>query len=105
MNFFIPFTSDPDQTQRICRRVKQRLIGMGFGPLDERVYQVSFRRDDQILFDTIGELCPITGETVMIIFKNDLGYLICSYSRGVAGGEPIIVKYSSIESVTFFDDI
>jgi hypothetical protein len=72
--------------------------------LEDRVYQVAFYRNDRMLTDTVGELCPITGETVMIIFKNDLGYLICSYSRGVAGGEPIIIKYSSVASVLSFDE-
>ena len=103
MDFFIPFTTDPEQTERICKRIEQHLAGMGFGPLSERVYQVKFHRDNQLMIDTVGELCPITGETVLVIFRNDMGYLICSYSRGGAGGEPVIAKYSTIESVTPFD--
>ncbi len=104
MTFFIPFAANPIQADRICQRTQQRLIALGYSPLTDRVYEIQFYRDGRLLTDTIGDLCPITGETVMLIFKNDVGYLVCSYSRGVAGGEPLIIKYNTIESVTLFDD-
>ncbi|MDB5241058.1 MAG: hypothetical protein JWP57_1683 [Spirosoma sp.] len=76
---------------------------MGYTPLSELVYQVTFRRDNQLVVDTVGELCPLSGELVLLIFSSDMGYLICSYSRGVTGGEPVIAKYNAVESVVFFD--
>jgi hypothetical protein len=103
MKFYIPFTTDAEQTNRICNRITQRLIGMGYGPFRDLVYQVTFRRDNQLVVDTVGELCPLTGEMVMVIFSNDTGYLICSYSRGVSGGEPLLARYNVVESVVLFD--
>lgn len=103
MKFYIPFSQDVEQTNRIRNRVKQNLMCMGYGPFYELVYQVTFRRDNQLVVDTVGELCPLSGEMVLLIMSNDMGYLICSYSRGVTGGEPIIAKYNTVESVIFFD--
>lgn len=104
MKFFIPSSVDAEQTERICRRVEKRLIGMGFSPLKERIYQISFYRNGQLVTDTVGQPCPLTGEITMLIFKNDVGYLICSYSRGIAGGDPLLVQFSTIQSVVAFDE-
>ena len=104
MKFFLPFSTTSRQAERICQRVEKRLTGMGFAPLKERVYQVIFYRDGQLVTDTVGQACPLSGEIVLMIFKNDLGYLVCSYSRGVTGGEPLLVQYSTIQSVTPFSD-
>ena len=46
MKFYIPFTTDAEQTNRICNRLTQSLIGMAYGPLGDLVYKVTFRRDN-----------------------------------------------------------
>lgn len=104
MEFFVPFSTNAQQAERICERIEKRLNGMGFSPLKERMYQVVFYRDSLLVTDTVGQICPLSGEIVMAIFKNDLGYLICSYSRGVTGGDPLLAKYSTVQSVTAFDE-
>lgn len=103
MKFFIPFSTNAEQAERICQRVEKRLVGMGFSPLKERMYEVIFYRDGHLIRDTVGQLCPLTGEVVMLIFRNDVGYLICSYSRGVAGGDPLLAQYGSVTAVTAFE--
>ncbi|GAB4054351.1 hypothetical protein [Spirosoma litoris] len=104
MKFFVPFSTNTEQAERICQRVEKRLIGMGFSPLKNRMYQVVFYRDELLVTDTVGHPCPLTGEIVIAIFKNDLGYLICSYSRGVTAGDPILAKYSTVQSAIAFDE-
>ena len=104
MKFFIPFSVNAQQMERVCKRVEKRLIDLGFAPLKERIYQVVFHRGNQLVTDTVGQPCPVTGEIVMMIFKNDVGYLVCSYSRGVAGGDPVLAQYNTVTSVTAFED-
>jgi len=103
MNFFIPQSSDQDQMERIYGRIQQRLQRMEYGPFYERVYQLVYRRNGHLLVDTVGDLCPISKETVIAILRNDRGFLICSYSCGAVGGEPIVINEGVVESVTLFD--
>ena len=104
MRFFIPFATDEPQMERIYTRIQHRLENMEYGPFHERVYRLIFRRDGSQVIDTVGELCPIKKETVIAIFKNDRGYMICSYSSGAVGGEPIVVNNQAIEAVDFFEN-
>jgi hypothetical protein len=104
MKFFIPLSTNDQQMERIYQKIVQRLIKMGYGPFHERTYQIKFRRDNQEIVDTVGEMCPISLETVLAILKNDRGFLIVSYSRGAVGGEPIVINYQIVESVTLFDE-
>lgn len=59
-------------------RIEKRLTGIGFTPLKERIYQITLYRDCYLVTDTIGQPYPLMGEIVMIIFRNDVVYLICS---------------------------
>lgn len=104
MKFFIPLSTDDQQMERIYHRIKLRLFKLGYGPFYERTYQIVFRRDSQLVVDTVGDLCPISLEKVLAIFKNDRGFMIVSYSRGAVGGEPIVINYGIVEAVTYFDN-
>jgi hypothetical protein len=103
MKFFIPLSSDPEQSERIFHRIQKRVLKLGYGTFHERTYQVIFRRDGKLAVATVGDLCPISLETVLAIFKHDHGYMIVSYSRGAVGGEPVIINNNQIEAATFFE--
>jgi len=102
MKFFIPLSTDEIQMERIYQRIEQRLLQLEYGPFYERTYQIIFRRDGQLMVDTVGDFCPISLETVLAIFKNDRGFMVVSYSRGAVGGEPIVINSGIVEAVTFF---
>ncbi|RYF73754.1 MAG: hypothetical protein EOO39_09880 [Cytophagaceae bacterium] len=102
MKFFIPFTVDPTQAERVYHRIAERIKGMGYDIKSERIYKVIFRRGDKLVSETIGAASD-NGEIVLTIFKDHVGYFICTYSHGVVWGEPTLARYSEVESVDFFE--
>ncbi|MBD2753072.1 hypothetical protein [Spirosoma validum] len=102
MNFFVPFTTDPEQAQLVCQWVETRLQQMGFSVFREPVFQVTSLHGSQPITNTVGQKSVCTGEVVMIILRNDLECLICSYSKGFMRGEPIRIPVSQVEAVLVF---
>jgi hypothetical protein len=103
MQFFVPFAVDQDQSKRILLRTLDNLVSASYQPLKELIYQLSCTIDQRQLTQTVGQLSAINDEVIMFIFKNDRGYLVCIYSRGVAWGQPIIIHYCDVHSVISFD--
>ena len=91
MKFFLPFTIDPIQAERVYDRIGERLKGMGYDVTDVRVHKVIFRRGDKLVSETVGGASD-NGEIVLAIFKNHIGYFICTYSQGVVWGDPIVAR-------------
>ena len=104
MKFFIPFTVDPVQAERVYQRIAERIAKMGYDIKPERVYNVVYRRGDMQVNETIGS-ASANGEIVLAIFNDQVGYFICTYSHGVVWGEPTLARYSEVESVVFFDPV
>ena len=103
MHFFLPLATNAQQAERIHIRIANRLTEMGYELTTHRIYQVTYKRDGKIVSETVGAASS-NGEIVLAIFKNDLGYFICTYSRGAVGGEPLVARYSVVESAEFFDE-
>ena len=55
------------------------------------------------MIETVGKTSD-DGEAVMAIFKDHIGFFICTYTHGVVSGEPIVARYSAIESYELFDE-
>ncbi|GAB3255857.1 hypothetical protein GCM10027347_17290 [Larkinella harenae] len=102
MKFFIPFITEEVQLKRIYKRIVDHLGKLGYEPLVDRIYQVDYFQDETLVTEAVGRVSATSSEVVMAIFKNDSGYLICSYSRGVASGHPIISDYKHVQSVIEF---
>jgi hypothetical protein len=103
MKFFIPFAPKPIQAERVYARIAERLRGMGYDVTDERIYKVAYKREGKLMTETIGEIAE-NGEVVMAIFKDHIGYFICTYSHGVVWGEPLVARYSVTQSIERFDE-
>ena len=103
MKFFFPLATSPEQAERIHARIANRLIEKGFDITSHRIAQVIFRQNGTLVSAAVG--APFEkGEIVLAIFKNDVGYFICSYSFGAVWGEPIIIRYANVESAIAFDE-
>lgn len=103
MKFFLPLASNKEQAERVYGRIANRLKELGYELTTHRIAKIIYRREGKIVSDAVGSSCAI-GEIVLAIFKNDIGYFICSYSQGAVWGEPITVRYSMVESAESFDD-
>lgn len=102
MQFFIPFVTEPLQRKRMYERIVNHLGKLGYEPLKDRIYQVDYQQEGQLMTEAVGRLSPTSREIVMAIFKNDRGYLICSYSRGIAAGHPIIAHFKQVKEAISF---
>jgi len=105
MQFFVPFAVDSDQSNRILQRTLDNLINASYEPLKDLIYQIGCSVDQREVIQTVGQPSVTNDEVIMFIFKNDRGYLVCTYSRGVSWGHPIIVHYRNIHSVVAFDRV
>ena len=82
-----------------------------FGAIsDERIQGIRFREQDPKYEGTydvnIGDVFPITGEPVEAILydeSRDL-YLVCTPTRGVATGIPVLVGSNKVLEVRRFDE-
>ncbi len=103
MKFFFPFAPETVQAERMYARIVARLNKMGYELTAERIYRVVYKRDGITVTETVGAVSA-NGEVVMAIFKNHIGYFICTYSCGAAGGEPMVARYSVTQSIELFNE-
>jgi|GEM_PF-5982380 len=84
-------------------RITDRLRSIGYETTSERVYQVTFYRRSKIVTETVGKTSD-EGELVLAIFKDHIGFFVCTYTHGVVLGEPKVARYSAVESSELFED-
>ncbi|KQU95206.1 hypothetical protein [Devosia sp. Root105] len=95
MKFFLPAAESPEQAEDIYGKVKSFVVEQSGPVRDVRYYAIYYRHNSRDLVATVGEPEPLTGETVVAIFKtqNDSGpFLVCTLNRGVARGAPILAS-------------
>ncbi|GAB4025356.1 hypothetical protein [Spirosoma gilvum] len=102
MHFFIPFAASEAQAQRILKRLSDNLLSNGYPSSQDFVYQISYFHEGTLVSDTVGEASIQNKEIILAISKYSDEYLICTYSRGVTWGKPMIAYAKDIEAVTDF---
>jgi hypothetical protein len=104
MKFFIPFVVESVQAERVYARIADRLNSLGYEVItNERIYKVIFMREHKLTSETVGAATN-NGEVVIAIFKNHVGYFICTYSHGVVWGDPMVARYAMVQSAEFFNE-
>ncbi|MBO0935444.1 hypothetical protein J2I47_02675 [Fibrella sp. HMF5335] len=103
MNYFLPFATSALQAERIHRRIADRVTSLGYAISSERIYEINYRDMGMAVHEAVGAISA-NGETVLAIFKGPANYFICTYSRGVVWGEPMLACPTSTDSVECFDD-
>jgi len=103
MRFFIPHAEDAAQTDRVEAAVR-KFIRDNLGKVSKRrIFQLSYRDKGKQVKSEVGKPSHINGETVIMILYDeprDL-YLVCTATRGVTGGMPILVSGREAGSVDF----
>ncbi|HKW87597.1 MAG TPA: hypothetical protein VJN21_02460 [Candidatus Acidoferrales bacterium] len=109
MKFFIPATDNPEKAEELYQAIKKFAAqSMGWVISDRRIRSITFRdkerraRKKSLVHATVGEREPCEGrEPVIAIFESN-SYLVCTPSRGVLRGIPIMVgKHEVIASEDF----
>ncbi len=103
MQFFLPLATSKEQAERVYTRIANRLKELGYELTPHRIAKVIYRREGRLISNAVGASCD-NDEVVLAIFKNDVGYFVCTYSQGAVWGEPITVRYSMVESAEAFDN-
>ncbi|KAB7730111.1 hypothetical protein F5984_13085 [Rudanella paleaurantiibacter] len=103
MKFFLPAASDEEQAERVYGQIKEFVRSQGHQISDARIYSITFNRNGRTETDTVGEIAPSNGEHVVAIFNAKDLYLVCTYSRGVAMGGPMLTGAYQIQQLVLFD--
>lgn len=104
MNFFIPATSDINSILDVYNGVKKFMQSQGFDPLpDKLVYSIDYTHNGKKENATIDKFHVVNNQRVLIIFECKELFLVCTPSRGVLGGDPILVGRHNVENVVYFD--
>lgn len=108
--FRVPGAEEIDMTDEELYEAIVKFTEESFGEIsDERIEGIQFREKDpkyeqEIIDVDVGEVFPITGEPIETILYDESRelYLICTPTRGVAEGTPILVGDSKVRDVRYF---
>ena len=102
MKFFVP-SADSEKAAEDIYQATKKFAAENCGPVtDRRIQTINFRDKGKAVTAEVGKIEPITGETVVAILESNT-YLVCTPSRGVLRGVPILVGKHEVSSVTDFD--
>lgn len=106
MRFFIPFVKDDAEAQEAYAALKQSVAGGQAELLSERrIHSVRYRHNGTQYHTRVGKVHAANREIVWAIFYDpprDL-YLVCTPTRGVMSGCPILVGGSEVMATLDFD--
>ena len=96
MKFFLPVAEDAkiaEGSYQAIKKFNEKQIGWPIS--DARFYEIHYRHNDQDLYARVGEPDPLSGETVVAIFKPKHAqspFLVCTYIRGFVQNQPILAS-------------
>ncbi|HEY4965819.1 MAG TPA: hypothetical protein VII28_05435 [Puia sp.] len=105
MRFTVPSTSSLQQSFDVFHGVRKFLYSKGFQPYFSAISKIEYDHAGKKEIAEVNEVIGINGEMVMLIFECENQFLICTPSRGVAGGEPIIIGRNEIIQISYFDGL
>ena len=107
MKFFIPYAEDEDAAEQVYRTVARRCfkkIGLDVNP--RRVFALRYRLQGSEYLAQVGvEHPPGNPEEVICILATKPGYLICTISKGVNYGMPIMIPHGLVSDVEYFNNV
>jgi hypothetical protein len=105
MQFSIPASTSLEQSIIIFNGVKKYMNSKGYKPYHVAISKIEFANKGNIRIAEVNQIIGINDEIVVLIFECENLFLICTASRGVAGGEPIIVSRKEMIQVIYFDNL
>ncbi|MEH1834635.1 MAG: hypothetical protein V7L29_21825 [Nostoc sp.] len=105
MKFFVPAAKDDVKAEQVYNALAQSVKA----PITEkRIWKLQWRDNEIDLECEVGKPLPSSYQTgkelVLAIFECENLYNICTLSRGVVKGEPILAGKNSQSSATYFSD-
>lgn len=105
MKFFIPEICDLAEAEKIYAAIRE-INGKDTTLSDRRIYSISFEHEGRRYIATVGQVFKRLSETVIAILLDARRscYLVCSATRGVAGGSPYLSGSHEVKSVEYFEE-
>jgi hypothetical protein len=100
MKFFIPEV-EPERAEEVYKSITDFAAMQGWPAADRRIFKVYYRHHGDYFEAEVGKLAR-NGEVVWAILESG-PYLICTLTRGVMGGMPLLVGRDDVLSVTDFE--
>ena len=94
-----------EQALNVYKGVKKYLNSKGFHPYYTAIFKIEYVHNGNTGIAEVHQVTSINGERVVLIFECQNLFLICTAGRGVAGGEPIIVRKTEMIQVFYFDKL
>ena len=102
MKFFMPAVDNEEKAEELYLATKKFATQTCWPVTDRRIQSIRFKDKGRPVLAMVGEVEPITGETVVAILESN-AYLVCTPNRGVLRGQPILVGKAEVVSVIDFD--
>jgi allophanate hydrolase subunit 1 len=103
MKFFIPNVDDPKLEQQTYEAIKAfAKTTLGWEVSERRIFSITYTHDGKRQHAEVGKICKANNETVIAILESN-AYLICTPTRGVICGMPLLVGDSDALGVQDFD--
>jgi hypothetical protein len=105
MKFFIPWERDEARDRRMYRDIKRSLAkALRTRFTKQEVWSLHCQHDGHEFDLNVGQPHPLNGETIMVILcgTSRTLYYICTRTRGICQGQPILVDAPDVLSVTEF---
>jgi hypothetical protein len=104
MKFTIPGATSAQQAFDIYVGVRKFIISKGYRPFSAAIASLEYTHNGKKEVTQVNEITKINDEKVVLIFECEKLFLICTSSRGVTGGEPIIIGRNEMIHITYFED-
>ena len=105
--FFVPAAKDDDEAEGVRTAIIKFMVDQGFRDItSKRIFKLAYRHNSQDYEAEVGQPDTLAGgPVVLMILEARFGelYLVCTPSRGGAGGNPILVGRPSVRSIEEFE--
>ena len=101
--FFVYLAKDDAQAEEAYEGIKAFAADNGFNPTARRIYRIKYIHDGVRRSATVGEVETRINEPVIAILEGRNVFLVCTPTRGVVRGIPLLVGDNEVESIEDFD--
>lgn len=104
MKFFVPHAKDKTQAAQVYEAVKKFCEQQtGWRVRSTKIFALRYRHDGNEYLAQVGSKDNSEGE-VLCIFESEVTYFVCTASRGVIRGDPILVGREEVSDIECFAD-
>jgi hypothetical protein len=90
VEFFIPGADTKKEAKSVYEAI--RLHNKSYYPNSEQIYKIRYSHNNKEFEETVGIVSKRNKEIVIAIFNCGKLYIVCTGSRGVVRGEPMLVE-------------